>query len=71
MKLRIGLTALAAGDVGTGLLPRGRSTSFNWSDYIAEDTIEKFQEETGIQVVYDVYDSNDVLEARLLAGSSG
>lgn len=44
---------------------------YNWSDYIAEDTIRRFTEETGIQVVYDVYDSNDVLEARLLAGSSG
>ena len=44
---------------------------YNWSDYIAEDTIARFEEETGIDVVYDVYDSNDVLEARLLAGSSG
>jgi len=44
---------------------------FNWSDYIAEDTIEKFTAETGIAVNYDVYDSNETLEARLLAGSSG
>ncbi len=44
---------------------------YNWSDYIAEDTIAKFEAETGIRVVYDVYDSNEVLEARLLAGSSG
>jgi putrescine transport system substrate-binding protein len=44
---------------------------YNWSDYIAEDTIAKFEAETGIRVVYDVYDSNDVLEAKLLAGSSG
>ncbi|CAN5742615.1 polyamine ABC transporter substrate-binding protein [soil metagenome] len=44
---------------------------FNWSDYIAEDTIARFEAETGISVVYDVYDSNDMLEARLLAGSSG
>ncbi len=44
---------------------------YNWSDYIAEDTIAKFEAETGIKVVYDVYDSNDTLEARLLAGSSG
>ena len=44
---------------------------YNWSDYIAEDTIEKFEEETGIKVTYDVFDSNEVLEAKLLAGSSG
>ncbi len=44
---------------------------YNWSDYIAEDTIEKFEKETGIKVTYDVFDSNEVLEAKLLAGSSG
>jgi putrescine transport system substrate-binding protein len=44
---------------------------YNWSDYIAEDTLAKFTEETGIRVVYDVYDSNEVLEAKLLAGKSG
>src|SRR5690554_7359157 len=41
---------------------------YNWSDYIAEDTLAKFTEETGIKVVYDVYDSNEVLEAALLSG---
>lgn len=44
---------------------------YNWSDYIAEDTIAKFEAETGYKVVYDVYDSNEVLEAKLLAGNSG
>lgn len=44
---------------------------YNWSDYIAEDTIAKFEKETGYKVVYDVYDSNEVLEAKLLAGNSG
>ena len=44
---------------------------YNWSDYIAEDTIAKFEEATGIKVVYDVYDSNETLEAKLLAGNSG
>ena len=44
---------------------------YNWSDYIAEDTVAKFEAATGIKVVYDVYDSNEVLEAKLLAGSSG
>jgi putrescine transport system substrate-binding protein len=44
---------------------------FNWSDYIAEDTVKNFEAKTGIKVTYDVFDSNDVLETRLLAGSSG
>ncbi|ENY72348.1 putrescine ABC transporter periplasmic binding protein [Aeromonas diversa CDC 2478-85] len=44
---------------------------YNWSDYIAPDTIAKFEKETGIKVVYDVFDSNEVLEAKLLAGKSG
>src|SRR5260370_29342885 len=44
---------------------------YNWSDYIASDTIANFAKETGIAVTYDVYDSNEVLEAKLLAGHSG
>ena len=44
---------------------------YNWSDYIAEDTLENFEKETGIKVVYDVFDSNQVLEAKLLSGHSG
>ena len=44
---------------------------YNWSDYIAEDTIKNFEEQTGIKVTYDVFDSNDMLETRLLAGNSG
>jgi putrescine transport system substrate-binding protein len=44
---------------------------YNWSDYIAEDTIAKFEAETGINVNYDVFDSNELVEAKLLAGNSG
>ena len=44
---------------------------YNWSDYIAEDTIANFEKETGIEVVYDVFDSNEVLEAKLLSGNTG
>lgn len=43
----------------------------NWSDYIAEDTIANFEKETGIKVTYDVFDSNEVLEAKLMTGKSG
>ncbi len=44
---------------------------YNWSDYIDEDLLAKFQAETGIRLIYDVFDSNEVLETRLLAGGSG
>jgi putrescine transport system substrate-binding protein len=44
---------------------------YNWSDYVAPDTIEEFTKRTGIKVNYDVYDSNEVLEAKLLVGKSG
>ena len=40
---------------------------YNWSDYIAKDTIQKFEKATGIKVTYDVYDGNEVLEAKLMA----
>lgn len=44
---------------------------YNWSDYIDKSILKDFEEETGIKVVYDVFDSNDVLETKLLAGGSG
>ncbi|MBN3762556.1 polyamine ABC transporter substrate-binding protein [Burkholderia sp. Ac-20365] len=44
---------------------------YNWSDYIAKDTIPNFEKQTGIKVKYDNYDSDDTLQAKLLAGSSG
>jgi len=43
----------------------------NWSDYIAPGTVAAFEAETGIRVRYDVFDSNEVLEAKLLTGRSG
>ena len=44
---------------------------YNWSDYIDPKILEDFTKETGIQVVYDVYDSNDTLETKLMAGKTG
>ncbi|CRI67401.1 Putrescine-binding periplasmic protein precursor potF; Periplasmic ABC transporter, polyamine-binding protein [Thiocapsa sp. KS1] len=44
---------------------------YNWSDYVAEDTLSGFEAETGIRPRLDVYDSNEVLEAKLFAGQSG
>jgi putrescine transport system substrate-binding protein len=44
---------------------------YNWSDYIAEDTIRNFEKETGIKVRYDNFDNNEILHAKLVAGKTG
>ncbi|GJE18080.1 polyamine ABC transporter substrate-binding protein [Methylobacterium marchantiae] len=44
---------------------------YNWSDYIDPKSLEAFTKETGIKVVYDTYDNNEILETKLLAGQSG
>ncbi|MDA8231500.1 MAG: extracellular solute-binding protein [Magnetospirillum sp.] len=44
---------------------------YNWSDYIAKDTLEKFTRETGITVKYDTYGENEILDAKLMTGKSG
>ncbi|MCB1336854.1 MAG: polyamine ABC transporter substrate-binding protein [Maritimibacter sp.] len=44
---------------------------YNWSDYIDESLLTKFEEETGLDLIYDVFDSNEVLETKMLAGGSG
>lgn len=69
---RISATALAALLASTALAQaQGSINVYNWSDYIAPGILERFTAETGIAVNYDVFDSNDTLEARMLAGSSG
>jgi putrescine transport system substrate-binding protein len=72
MKTTLLVTALA-GLLAVPALAQDDKTVhvYNWSDYIAEDTVQKFEAATGYKVVYDVYDSNEVLEAKLLAGNSG
>lgn len=44
---------------------------YNWSDYIDPAMLKKFTDETGIRVVYDTYDNNEIIESKLLAGKSG
>ncbi len=48
-----------------------RLNVYNWSDYVAEDTIARFEQATGIKVTYDVYADSETLEAKLIAGGSG
>ena len=63
--------ALMAVSVGTLAAEQKTLHIYNWSDYIAPDTVANFEKETGIKVVYDVFDSNEVLEGKLMAGSTG
>ncbi|MCC0021754.1 MAG: polyamine ABC transporter substrate-binding protein [Nitratireductor sp.] len=57
--------------LGAGAAWSAEVRIYNWSDYIDESILEDFTKETGIEVIYDVFDSNEVLETKLLAGGSG
>ncbi|MGV2121722.1 polyamine ABC transporter substrate-binding protein [Agrobacterium vitis] len=76
-KLRFAAAAFTAMSitVSAGVLPAGAADRevhvYNWSDYIDPQILEDFTKETGIKVVYDVFDNNDLLETKLLAGGSG
>jgi putrescine transport system substrate-binding protein len=63
------LLALTA--AGTALAKDTELNVYNWSDYIAKDTIPNFEKQNGIKVKYDNYDSDDTLQAKLLTGHSG
>ncbi|WP_415713905.1 polyamine ABC transporter substrate-binding protein [Roseibium sp.] len=73
MTLKSLLTGVAALSLMSGAaLAQDRTVNvFNWSDYIDESILEDFTKETGIKIVYDVFDSNEVLETKLLAGGTG
>ncbi len=68
LKLILSASAFAFGAVAAGA---EEVRVYNWSDYIDEELLTKFEEETGIKLIYDVFDSNEVLETKMLAGSSG
>ena len=74
--LAAALLALLAAGCGSGEAARGAAAAnvvnvYNWSDYVAPDTLERFTAETGIRVNYDVYDTTYIVDTRLLAGGSG
>ena len=70
MKVSYTLPVLALGLAATAATAE-EVRVYNWSDYIDEALLEQFEAETGIDLIYDVFDSNEVLETKLLAGSSG
>ncbi|MGX9350051.1 extracellular solute-binding protein [Shimia sp. W99] len=72
MKLHLGRVATAVALINAPLptLAQGLSI-YNWADYFGETTIEDYTRETGTSVVLDYFDSNEVLETKLLTGATG
>ncbi len=67
--LALALVSCAGGDGGDD---DGNVVNvYNWADYIGPDTIARFEAETGIKVNYDLYDSSEIVDVKLLAGNSG
>lgn len=65
------LTLMLLSGVGGALAEDKRLFLYNWADFIGTKTIQRFEQQTGIKVVYDTYDAEETMEARLLAGESG
>ncbi|RTE64798.1 polyamine ABC transporter substrate-binding protein [Amphritea opalescens] len=69
---KLGLATALAITVSTTTFAEEPVVNFyNWSDYISPEVLENFTKETGIKVNYDVYDSNESLEAKLMSGGAG
>ena len=68
----LGLSAAGQAAAADAAAPEPKVLNiYNWSDYIADDTLKNFEKETGIKVNYDNYDNNEVLHAKLVAGKTG
>ena len=67
----IGGTALAMPYISRAKAEEGKVHVYNWVDYIGETTLDDFKKATGIEVVYDTYDSAETVEAKVMAGSTG
>jgi putrescine transport system substrate-binding protein len=69
--MRLSLLVSLLGLLAAPAFAQGQVNVYNWSDYIAEDELKRFEKETGIKVNYTTYDSNEILDAKLRAGKSG
>jgi len=67
--------AVSACGTGSGKTPAARGEEelriYNWADYIGKNTIADFEAQTGIKVIYDTYDADETLEAKMMAGDAG
>ncbi len=73
--IALGLCALFGASVLTGCgsandYPNGKVYVYNWGEYIDPETIEMFEEETGIMVVYDEFETNEIMYPKVEAGTS-
>ena len=67
-------TLVSACGTGSGNTPARGETElriYNWADYIGKDTVANFEARTGIKVIYDTYDADETLEAKMMAGDAG
>lgn len=71
--LGVAAAALLAASCGQGDKAKGPGELhiYNWSDYIDPDLLAQFTKETGVKVLYDTFDSNEVLETKVLQGNTG
>ncbi|HTL93652.1 MAG TPA: extracellular solute-binding protein [Steroidobacteraceae bacterium] len=65
------LSACGAGAGSTPAREAGELRVYNWADYIGKSTIADFEAQTGIRVIYDTYDADETLEAKMMAGDAG
>lgn len=70
--VRLALSLVVALGLAAGAIAQERVVNvYNWSDYIDPKVLENFTKETGIKVTYDTYDTNELVETKLLVGKSG
>ncbi|HVN45138.1 MAG TPA: extracellular solute-binding protein [Steroidobacteraceae bacterium] len=65
------LGACGSGSGNVPGAPERELRIYNWADYIGKDTIANFEARTGIRVIYDTYDADETLEAKMMAGDAG
>jgi len=63
--------AVLLATASTGALADEAVNISNWNGYIADDTLANFTQATGIKATYDIHDSNEVLESKLMTGNTG
>lgn len=71
MKLQTLGIGLAAAFLSSAALAADQLNIYTWADYFGAETISRYQSQTGTAVTVDLYDSNEVLETKLLTGKSG
>lgn len=62
--------ALLSGCGSANKYPNGKVYVYNWGEYIDPETLDMFEKETGIQVIYDEFDTNETMYPKVEAGAS-